>query len=111
MSEPIFPLPNEDDITYRLRIWRSTELWDYLKLEWEEDMMPNEMTAKLLVLKQQVYAMTIAEIDEEAAANIKLMNSGTLESHHWQWSQMYIKHLADRKNEIEMEKALKAFTL
>ena len=111
MSEPIFPLPNEDDITYRLRIWRSTELWDYLKLEWEEDMMPNEMVGKLLKLKQEVYAMSVAEIEEEGRKNIELMNSGALPSHHWQWSQMYLKHLNDRKNEIEMENALKAFTL
>jgi len=74
-------------------------------------MMPNEMVGKLLKLKQEVYAMSVAEIEEEGKRNIELMNSGTLPSHHWQWSQMYLKHLSDRKNEIEMENALKAFTL
>jgi len=111
MSEPVFPLPNEDDITYKLRIWRSTELWDYLKLEWEEDMMPNEMVGKLLKLKQEVYAMSVAEIEEEGKRNIELLNSGTLVPHYWQWTKMYLQHLSDRKNEIEMENALKAFTL
>jgi len=74
-------------------------------------MMPNEMVGKLLRAKQEVYAMTIAEIEEEAKKNIEYINTPGALPHHWHWSQMYLKYLADRKNEIEMEKALKAFTL
>ena len=109
----IYQRQNEDDTTYRLRIWQSTELWDFLKLEWDENDMPNEMTTKMLRNKKYVYGLSIVEINEEVERMVDYMKSQDFRSapHYYVWAQMYIKHLTDRKNEIQMEESLKLFQL
>ena len=109
----IYQRENEDDINYRLRIWQSTELWDFLKLEWDENDMPNEMTTKMLRNKKYVYGLTVEEIDEEVERMVDYMKSQDFRSapHYYVWTQMYIKHLTDRKNEMKMEEAMKTFMI
>jgi hypothetical protein len=102
---------NENEIDYRLRIWQSRELWDYLQVEWDEDKMPNEMTQKMLEMKHQVYAMSVQEIDEEVLGTKNFMetiNRLTV-PHEYVWCQMYIIHLSERKTELQMEIAMKTF--
>jgi hypothetical protein len=46
----------ESEIDYRLRIWKSRELWDYVQLEWKEEEIGDEeyMMEKMLEMKRQV---------------------------------------------------------
>jgi hypothetical protein len=105
MDNFIYQQPNEEDFDYRLRLWRSRELWDYLQIEWEEDFMPNEMTQKILAFKQQLYKMTEEEIDAEDQYYRNYLKTTEL-PHEIAWCHIYFKHLADRKNEMLMEKAM-----
>ena len=102
--------PNEEDFDYRLRLWRSRELWDYLQIEWEEDLMPNDMTQKILAFKKQLYKMSEEEIDEEEWYYRQYLTK-TEAPHEIAWCHIYFKHLADRKNEMQMEHAMESMMM
>ena len=99
----------ENEIEYRLRIWKSRELWDYIKIEWKEDDMEEEMMEKMLEMKHQVYRMDLEDIDKEVKDTIEFM--GTLDrstrEHEYIWCQMYIYYLGERKTEFQMEVGMK----
>lgn len=108
MDSFIYRYENEEEFAYRLRLWTSRELWDYIQIDWKEENMPNEMACKMLEFKQRVYAKTEAEIDEDTASYRSYMKTTTFEGvpHEYVWCQMYLIHLADRKNELQMEVAM-----
>jgi hypothetical protein len=99
----------ENEIEYRLRIWKSRELWDYIKIEWKEDDMEEEMMEKMLEMKHQVYRMDLEDIDREVQGTIEFM--GTLDrstrEHEYIWCQYYIEYLKERKIEFQMEVGMK----
>jgi len=110
MNSFIYCQPDEEDFQYRLRLWKSRELWDYLQLDWKEDDMPNEMTQKILAFKQQLYRMSEAEIDAEGEYYRNYLKTTEM-AHEIVWCHIYFKHLADRKAELQMEIAMKSFTM
>lgn len=110
MNSFIYCQPDEEDFQYRLRLWKSRELWDYLQLDWKEDDMPNEMTQKILAFKQQLYRMSEAEIDAEGQYYRNYLTTTEM-AHEITWCHIYFKHLADRKAELQMEIAMESFTM
>ena len=105
----------ETEINYRLRIWKSKDLWEYVKIEWKnedvknEDAKSEEMMEKMLEMKHQVYRMDEDDIDKEVKDTIYKM--GTIDrstkDHEYIWCEMYIEYLKERKDELQMEVGMK----
>jgi hypothetical protein len=100
----------ETDIEYRLRIWKSRDLWEYVKLEWKEkDVGNEEMLEKMLEMKRQVHRMDEDDIDREVKGTIEFMKTidRSIKEHEYIWCEMYIEYLKERKEELEMEVGMK----
>lgn len=109
MEEFIYRKPNEEENEYRLRIWKSRELWDSIEIEWKEDDIENYVMQKMLAMKQQVYAMNLDDIDKEIEDTIKFMPTidVQIKPHEYIWCEMYIYYLKERKTEFQMEVGMK----
>jgi hypothetical protein len=100
----------ETEINYRLRIWKSKDLWEYVKLEWKkEDVDDEEMMEKMLEMKQHVYRMDQSGIDNEIKDKIHEMETidRSTKDHEYIWCEMYIEYLKERKDELQMEVGMK----
>jgi len=100
----------ESDIEYRLRIWKSKDMWEYVKLEWKEkDVRKEEMFEKMLEMKHHVYRMDEDDIDREVKGTIEFMKDidRSTKDHEYQWCEMYIEYLKERKDELQMEVGMK----
>ncbi len=101
----------ETETDYRLRIWKSRELWDYVQLEWkEEDIDDDEyMMEKMLQMKRQVHRMDEDDIDREVKSTIEFMRSldRSTKEHEYIWCEMYIEYLKERKDELHIEVGMK----
>ena len=113
MNSFIYRYDHEEEFAYRLRLWTSRELWDYIQIDWKEENMPNEMAVKMLEFKKQVYGMSESEIDTEVLYYRDYMKATNFTDvpHEYVWCQMYFHHLADRKAELQMEIAMKDFAM
>jgi len=105
----------ETEIDYRLRIWKSRELWDYVQLEWKEEEIGDEeyMMEKMLEMKRQVHRMDEDDIDKEVKSTIEFMRTidRSTKEHEYIWCEMYIEYLKERKEELEMEVGMKRFRM
>ena len=101
----------ETENDYRLRIWKSRELWDYVQLEWkEEDIDDDEyMMEKMLEMKHQVHRMDKDDIDKEVKDTILFMKTldRSTKDHEYIWCEMYIEYLKERKDELHIEVGMK----
>jgi hypothetical protein len=100
----------ESEIDYRLRIWKSRELWDYVQLEWkEEEIGDEEMMEKMLEMKHHVYRMDEDDIDREVKNTIEFMRAldRSTKEHEYIWCEMYIEYLKERKDELHIEVGMK----
>jgi hypothetical protein len=100
----------ESEIDYRLRIWKSKDLWEYVKIEWKkEDVDDEEMMEKMLEMKHHVYRMDEDDIDRTVKDTITFMESldRSTREHEYIWCQMYIEYLNERKDELQMEVGMK----
>jgi hypothetical protein len=101
----------ETENEYRLRIWKSRELWDYVQLEWkEEDIDDDEyMMEKMLEMKRQVHRMDEDDIDKEVRDTILFMKTldRSTKEHEYIWCEMYIEYLKERKDELHIEVGMK----
>jgi len=100
----------ESEIDYRLRIWKSKDLWEYVKIEWKkEDVDDEEMMEKMLEMKHHVYRMDEDDIDRTVKDTITFMESldRSTREHEYIWCQMYIEYLKERKDELQMEVGMK----
>ena len=100
----------ESEIDYRLRIWKSKDMWEYVKLEWKEkDIGDEEMIEKMLEMKHHVYRMDEDDIDRTVKDTITFMESldRSTREHEYIWCQMYIEYLNERKDELQMEVGMK----
>jgi hypothetical protein len=110
MEQFIIRDPKETEYEYRLRVWKSKDLWEYVKIEWKkEDVDDEEMMEKMLEWKHHVYRMDEDDIDKEIKDKIHEM--GTIDrstkDHEYKWCEMYIEYLNDRKDELKMEVGMK----
>ena len=111
MEQFIIRNPKESENEYRVRVWKSRELWDYIQIEWKEEDIDEEeyMMRKMLEMKHQVYRMDLEDIDKEVKDTLYKM--GTLDrsklEHEYIWCQMYIVYLKERKTEFQMEVGMK----
>lgn len=99
----------ETDNEHRLRVWKSRDIWEYVKLEWKEKDMKKLIIRKILEMKRQVYRMDEDDIDREVKGTIEFMKDidrGTKE-HEYKWCEMYIEYLTERKDELQMEVGMK----
>jgi hypothetical protein len=101
----------ETEIDYRLRIWKSRELWDYIQLEWKEEEIGDEeyMMEKMLEMKRQVHRMDEDDIDREVKSTIEYMRAldRSTKEHEYIWCEMYIEYLKERKDELHIEVGMK----
>jgi hypothetical protein len=101
----------ETEIDYRLRIWKSRELWDYIQLEWKEEEIGDEeyMMEKMLEMKRQVHRMDEDDIDREVKSTIEYMREldRSTKEHEYIWCEMYIEYLKERKDELHIEVGMK----
>ena len=101
----------ETEIDYRLRIWKSRELWDYVQLEWKEEEIGDEeyMMEKMLEMKRQVHRMDEDDIDREVKSTIEFMRTldRSTKDHEYIWCEMYIEYLKERKDELHIEVGMK----
>ena len=105
----------ETEINYRLRIWKSKDLWEYVKIEWKkedvknEDAKSEEMMEKMLQMKHHVYRMDEDDIDREVKGTIESMKNidRSTKEHEYIWCEMYIEYLNERKDELQMEVGMK----
>ena len=101
----------ETEIDYRLRIWKSRELWDYVQLEWKEEDIDDEeyMMEKMLEMKHQVYRMDEEDLDKEVKSTIEFMKiiDRSTKDHEYIWCEMYIEYLMERKDELHIEVGMK----
>jgi hypothetical protein len=102
---------NESEIDYRLRIWKSRELWDYVQLEWKEEEIGDEeyMMEKMLEMKRQVHRMDEDDIDREVKSTIEFMRTldRSTKDHEYIWCEMYIEYLKERKDELHIQVGMK----
>jgi hypothetical protein len=102
---------NETENEYRLRIWKSRELWDYVQLEWKEEEIDDEeyMMEKMLEMKRQVHRMDEDDIDKEVKDTILFMKTldRSTKEHEYIWCQMYIEYLTERKDELHIQVGMK----
>jgi hypothetical protein len=101
----------ETENEYRLRIWKSRELWDYVQLEWKEEEIDDEeyMMEKMLEMKRQVHRMDKDDIDKEVKDTILFMKTldRSTKEHEYIWCEMYIEYLKERKDELHIEVGMK----
>ena len=101
----------ETEIEYRLRIWKSRELWDYVQLEWKEEEIGDEeyMMEKMLEMKRQVHRMDEDDIDREVKSTIEYMRAldRSTKEHEYIWCEMYIEYLKERKDELHIQVGMK----
>ena len=101
----------ETENEYRLRIWKSRELWDYVQLEWKEEDIDDEeyMMEKMLEMKRQVHRMDEDDIDREVKSTIEYMRAldRSTKDHEYIWCEMYIEYLKERKDELKIEVGMK----
>jgi hypothetical protein len=101
----------ETEIDYRLRIWKSRELWDYVQLEWKEEEIGDEeyMMEKMLEMKRQVHRMDEDDIDKEVKDTILFMKTldRSTKEHEYIWCEMYIEYLKERKDELHIQVGMK----
>jgi len=100
----------ETEINYRLRIWKSKDLWEYVKLEWKkEDVDDEEMMEKMLEMKRQVHRMDEDDIDKEVKDTILFMKTldRSTKEHEYIWCEMYIEYLKERKDELHIQVGMK----
>jgi hypothetical protein len=101
----------ETENDYRLRIWKSRELWDYVQLEWKEEEIDDEeyMMEKMLEMKRQVHRMDKDDIDKEVKDTILFMKTldRSTKEHEYIWCEMYIEYLKERKDELHIEVGMK----
>jgi hypothetical protein len=101
----------ETEIDYRLRIWKSRELWDYVQLEWKEEDIGDEeyMMEKMLEMKRQVHRMDEEDIDREVKSTIEFMRTldRSTKDHEYIWCEMYIEYLKERKDELHIQVGMK----
>lgn len=100
----------ESEIEYRLRIWKSRDLWEYVKLEWKEkDIRNEEMLEKMLEMKRQVHRMDEDDIDKEVKSTIEFMRTidRSTKEHEYIWCEMYIEYLKERKDELHIQVGMK----
>jgi hypothetical protein len=101
----------ETEIDYRLRIWKSRELWDYVQLEWKEEDIGDEeyMMEKMLEMKRQVHRMDEEDIDREVKSTIEFMRTldRSTKEHEYIWCEMYIEYLKERKDELHIQVGMK----
>jgi hypothetical protein len=111
MDQFVIRDPKESENEYRVRVWKSRELWDYVQLDWKEEDIDEEeyMMIKMLEMKHQVYRMDEGDIDKEVKDTITFMESldRSTREHEYVWSQMYIYYLTERKTEYQMEVGMK----
>ena len=102
---------NESEIEYRLRIWKSKDMWEYVKLEWKEQDIDDEeyMIEKMLEMKRQVHRMDEDDIDREIKGTIVSMKNidRSTKEHEYIWCEMYIEYLKERKDELHIEVGMK----
>jgi len=100
----------ESEIDYRLRIWKSKDLWEYVKIEWKkEDIGDEEMMEKMLEMKHHVYRMDEDDIDRTVKDTITFMESldRSTKEHEYIWCEMYIEYLIERKDELHIQVGMK----
>jgi hypothetical protein len=99
----------ESENEYRLRVWKSREVWDYVQIEWKEDNMKDYMMEKMLQMKKQIYSFGIDKIDETIAESIYDMGrfDRSTQDHEYVWHEYYIEYLKERKDELKMEVGMK----
>jgi hypothetical protein len=101
----------ETENEYRLRIWKSRELWDYVQLEWKEEEIDDEeyMMEKMLEMKRQVHRMDEDELDKEVKDTILFMKAldRSTKEHEYIWCEMYIEYLKERKDELHIQVGMK----
>jgi hypothetical protein len=101
----------ETEIDYRLRIWKSRELWDYVQLEWKEEEIDDDeyMMERMLQMKRQVHRMDEDDLDKEVKGTIEFMKTidRSTKEHEYIWCEMYIEYLKERKDELHIEVGMK----
>ena len=111
MDQFVIRDPKESENEYRVRVWKSRELWDYIQIEWKEKDIDEEeyMMRKMLEMKHQVYRMDIDDIDKEVKDTLYKMGilDRSTQEHEYIWCQMYIVYLTERKDEMKMEVGMK----
>ena len=109
MEQFIIRDPKETENEYRVRVWKSRELWDYVQIEWKEEDMEEEMMEKMLEMKHKVYRMDLEDIDRVVEGTIEFMKTldRSTREHEYIWCQMYIYYLGERKTEFQMEVGMK----
>ena len=103
--------PKESENDYRLRVWKSREVWDYVQIDWKEQHIKKKeyMMKKMLQMKKQVYGMDIDKIDKTIAESIYDMERFDLntQKHEYVWHEFYIMYLTERKDELQIEVGMK----
>ena len=109
MEQFIIRDPKESENEYRVRVWKSRELWDYVQIEWKEEDMEEEMMEKMLEMKHHVYRMDQSDIDNEIKDKITFMRTldRSTREHEYIWCEVYIEYLKERKDELKMEVGMK----
>ena len=110
MDQIIKKQRTESEIEYRLRIWKSKDLWEYVQLEWkEEEIGDEEMIEKMLEMKHHVYRMDEDDIDREIKGTIESMKNidRSTKDHEYIWCEMYIEYLKERKDELHIQVGMK----
>jgi hypothetical protein len=109
MEQFVIRDPKESENEYRLRVWKSREVWDYVQIDWKEKDMEDYMMEKMLQMKKQVYSFGIDKIDETIAESIYDMERFDLntQKHEYVWHEFYIMYLTERKDELKMEVGMK----
>lgn len=109
MEQFIIRDPKESENEYRLRVWKSRELWDYVQIDWKEKDMEDYMMEKMLEMKHHVYRMDQSDIDNEIKDKITFMRTldRSTREHEYIWCEVYIEYLKERKDELKMEVGMK----
>ena len=109
MEQFVIRDPKETENSYRLRVWKSRELWDYVQIDWKEKDMEDYMMEKMLEMKHQVYRMDIDDIDKEVKDTLYKMGilDRSTREHEYIWCEVYIEYLKERKDELKMEVGMK----
>jgi hypothetical protein len=111
MEQFVIRDPKETENEYRVRVWKSRELWDYVQIDWKyKDIDKKQyMMKKMLKMKKRVYSFELDKIDKEIKDTIYNMGQLDLktEQHLYVWSQYYIEYLNERKIEFQMEVGMK----
>ena len=109
MEQFVIRDPKESENEYRVRVWKSRELWDYVQIEWKEKDMEDYMMEKMLEMKHHVYRMDQSDIDNEIKDKIYEMGTidRSIREHEYICCEVYIEYLKERKDELKMEVGMK----